>query len=100
MSMNETGVWQNIRGTNPNWIALKSFLAAVRAAGSWKAFERIPRKKFIVLRALCAKGRATTGDPILKFLCELGDNGVVWKILQYWPASQHARGVSPQHVVN
>ena len=35
---------------------------------------------------ILAKGRATTADPIMKFLCELGDNGVVWNVLSYWPA--------------
>ena len=33
-----------------------------------------------------SKGRATTADPIMKFLCELGDNGVVWNVLSYWSA--------------
>ena len=32
------------------------------------------------------KGRATTADPVMKFLCELGDNGVVWNVLSYWSA--------------
>ncbi len=40
----------------------------------------------IVLRCLHVRGRATTADPIMKFLCELGDNGVVWNVLSYWSA--------------
>ena len=32
------------------------------------------------------RGRATTADPVMKFLCELGDNGVVWNVFSYWSA--------------
>ena len=68
------------------WHECKALIAGLRAAGSWKAFERAPRKTLIVLRCLHSKGRATTADPIMKFLCELGDNGVVWNVLSYWSA--------------
>ena len=44
----------------------------------------LPRKAVIRLRSLHARGRATTADPIMKFLCELGDNGVVWNVLSFW----------------
>ena len=68
------------------WNACKTLIAGLRAAGSWKALERVPRKAVIVLRCLHVRGRATTADPIMKFLCELGDNGVVWNVLSYWSA--------------
>ena len=45
-----------------------------------------PRKAVIRLRSLYTRGRATTADPIMKFICELGDNGIVWNVLSYWPA--------------
>ena len=32
------------------------------------------------------RGRAKTEDPVMKFLCRLGDNGVVWNVLSYWRA--------------
>ena len=38
------------------------------------------------LPVLYTRGRATTADPIMKFLCDLGDNGVVWNVFSYWPA--------------
>ena len=66
------------------WNACKALIAGLRAAGSWKAFERAPRKTLIVLRCLHSKGRATTADPVMKFLCELGDNRVVWNVLSFW----------------
>ena len=67
-----------------SWDECKALIAGVRAAGSWKAFDRVPRKAVIRLRSLYARGRATTADPIMKFLCELGDNGIVWNVLSFW----------------
>ena len=66
------------------WHECKALIAGVRAAGSWKAFDRVPRKAVIRLRSLYTRGRATTADPIMKFICELGDNGVVWNVLSFW----------------
>ena len=69
-----------------SWDECKALIAGVRAAGSWKAFDRVPRKAVIRLRSLYTRGRATTADPVMKFLCELGDNGVVWNVLSFWRA--------------
>ena len=66
------------------WHECKALIAGVRAAGSWKAFDRVPRKAVIRLRSLYTSGRATTADPIMKFICELGDNGIVWNVLSFW----------------
>ena len=68
------------------WHECATLIVDFRAAGSWKALERVPRKKVIVLRSLHTRGRATTTDPIMKFLCGLGDNGVVWNVLSFWRA--------------
>ena len=39
-----------------------------------------------MLRCLATKkGRATTTDPVMNFLVKLGDNGVIWKVLGFWP---------------
>ena len=43
------------------------------------------RKQVLMLRCLATKGRATTTDPVLNFLEQLGDNGVIWKVLSFWP---------------
>jgi hypothetical protein len=67
-----------------SWDECKALIAGVRAAGSWKAYDRVPRKAVIRLRSLYTRGRATTADPIMKFLCELGDNRVVWNVLSFW----------------
>ena len=31
-----------------------------------------------------ARGRDGRQDGVVTFLCKLGDNGVVWKILEFW----------------
>ena len=38
-----------------------------------------------MLRCLATKGRAKTTDPVMNFLEQLGDNGVIWKVLSFWP---------------
>jgi len=38
-----------------------------------------------MLRCLATKGRATTTDPVMNFLEQLGDNGVIWTVLSFWP---------------
>ena len=44
------------------------------------------RKQVLTLRCLATKkGRATTTDPVMNFLEQLGDNGVIWKVLSFWP---------------
>ena len=43
------------------------------------------RKQVLMLRCLATKGRATTTDPVMNFLEQLGDNGVIWKVLSFWP---------------
>jgi len=70
----------------PPWKACKVLIRGVRSAGSWKAYARLPRKDVIVLRSLHNSGRAKTDDAIMKFLCQLGDNGVVWNVLSFWRA--------------
>jgi hypothetical protein len=37
------------------------------------------------LRSLVVRGRATTSDPALAFILRLGDNGLFWKCLEFWP---------------
>ena len=57
------------------------------------------RKQILRLRSLLSRGRARPRrEPILEkraaayrsivFLCKLGDNGVVWKILEFWQATR------------
>ena len=69
------------------WLAVKRLVADVRAAGgTYRAYLHEHRKQVLTLRCLATKkGRATTTDPVLNFLEQLGDNGVIWKVLSFWP---------------
>ena len=68
------------------WLAVKRLVADVRAAGgTYRAYLHEHRKQVLVLRCLATKGRATTTDPVLNFLEQLGDNGVIWTVLGFWP---------------
>ena len=67
--------------------AVRTLVASVRAAGSWKAHCRLPHKQILRLRSLVARGRtrerlATTRA--IRFIVRQGDNGIVWTILSYW----------------
>ena len=68
------------------WLAVKRLVAEVRAAGgTYPAYLHEHRKQVLMLRCLATKGRAKTTDPVLNFLAQLGDNGVIWKVLSFWP---------------
>ena len=68
------------------WLAVKRLVADVRAAGgTYRAYLHEHRKQVLMLRCLATKGRATTTDPVMNFLEQLGDNGVIWKVLSFWP---------------
>ena len=68
------------------WLAVKRFVADVRASGgTYRAYLHEHRKQVLTLRCLAIKGRAKTADPVMNFLEQLGDNGVIWKVLGFWP---------------
>ena len=68
------------------WLAVKRLVADVRAAGgTYRAYLHEHRKQVLTLRCLAIKGRANTTDPVMNFLEQLGDNGVIWKVLSFWP---------------
>ena len=66
---------------------VKRLVADVRAAGgTYSAYLHQHRKQVLMLRCLATKkGRAKTTDPVMNFLVKLGDNGVIWKVLSFWP---------------
>ena len=74
-------------GGAEEWLAVKRLVAEVRAAGgTYRAYLHEHRKQLLMLRCLATKkGRATTTDPVMNFLVQLGDNGVIWKVLSFWP---------------
>ena len=71
--------------------AFQALLADVRAAGSWKRYVAAPRKRLIVLRCLCAAGRASP-PPVLARLFPVPESTeapplpreLAWKILEFW----------------
>ena len=89
---------------NEVFVEAKALIAGVRACGgSWKSYCRLPHKQILRLRSLFARGRATLAraprrtlrcygaarhDPAVEFLVKLGDNGVVWRILEFWQATR------------
>ena len=70
--------------------AIRTLVASVRAAGSWKAHCRLAHKEVLRLRSLVARGRAKLRDRharqkrALEFVVRQGDNGIVWHILSFW----------------
>ena len=41
----------------------------------------------LAVRGLAQRGKLSTNDSVLNFLARLGDNGVVWHVLEYWRAT-------------
>ena len=91
---------------NEAFVEAKALISGVRACGgSWKSYCRLPHKQILRLRSLLSRGRARPRrEPKLErdilekraaaayrsivFLCKLGDNGIVWKILEFWQATR------------
>jgi hypothetical protein len=71
---------------------VRTLVASVRAAGSWKAHCRLAHKQVLRLRSLVVRGRAklrtrrrlSRDACALEFLVRQGDNGIVWNILSFW----------------
>ena len=71
---------------------VRTLVASVRAAGSWKAHCRLAHKQVLRLRSLVVRGRAklpssrrhARRELALNFLVRQGDNGIVWNIRSYW----------------
>ena len=70
-----------------NW-GVAEFINRVRLAGSYKNYARAPRIDLLLLRELCARGRALPPrrDPVLKrlFYSAPLPNECFWLILAYW----------------
>jgi len=70
-----------------HWVAVKALLDGVRAAGSYKRYMRTPHRDVLAVRGLAQRDKLSTNDPVLYFLAQLGDNGVVWHVLSFWRAT-------------
>ena len=88
---------------NEAFVEAKALIASIRACGGrWTSYCRLPHKEVLRLRSLVSRGRALPvrkqrrrprgrdgrQDGVVTFLCKLGDNGVVWKILEFWQATR------------
>ena len=79
-----------------HFLAVRTLVASVRAAGSWKAHCRLAHKEVLRLRSLVARGRVklprrrsprgrdVRQERALEFVLRQGDNGIVWNILSFW----------------
>ena len=68
------------------WNECKALIAGLRAAGSWKAFERAPRKTLIVLRCLHSKGPRDDGRPHHEVPLRAGGQRGRLERLSFWRA--------------
>ena len=83
---------------------VKDFICEFTAAGSWKAYARLPRVELVRLRSLCARGRATP-PPELERLFDCPSSAttkkhkaaraarplpkeVFWHVLSFWRTSR------------
>ena len=69
--------------SHAHYTAAKEMILGVRAAGSWRAYAKLPRKKVLLLRSLALRGRAKPRDARMTFLVE-SPNEIAWKVLEYW----------------
>ena len=72
---------------NWHWCEIKRLVAGVRKYGTYKKYVRAPHRDVLAVRGLAQRGKLSTDDSVLNFLARLGDNGVVWHVLEYWRAT-------------
>ncbi len=81
--------------TDEHWLACKDIILGVRAAGSWRAYARLPRKRVLRLRSLMLRGRAKprqTGAPNVVARAFKLPNEMVWKVLAFWRVESEVTG--------
>ena len=72
---------------NEHWMEIKALVHGVRKYGTYKRYARSFHRDVLTVRGLAQRGKLSTSDPVLNFLARLGDNGVVWHVLEYWRAT-------------
>ena len=82
--------------SDEHWLACKTLILGVRAAGSWRAYARLPRLRVLRLRSLMLRGRARArrtraGDAIVSRAFKL-PNEMVWKVLAFWRVESEVTG--------
>ena len=81
--------------SDEHWLACKDLILGVRAAGSWRAYARLPRKRVLRLRSLMLRGRAKprrTGAPNVVARTFKLPNEMVWKVLAFWRVESEVTG--------
>ena len=81
--------------TDEHWLACKDLILGVRAAGLWRAYARLPRKRVLRLRSLMLRGRAKprqTGAPNVVARAFKLPNEMVWKVLAFWRVESEVTG--------
>ena len=81
--------------TDEHWLACKDIILGVRAAGSWRAYARLPRKRVLRLRSLMLRGRAKprrTGAPNVVARAFKLPNEMAWKVLAFWRVESEVTG--------
>ena len=78
---------------NEHWLACKTLVADVRAAGgTWTAYRRQTRKDVLLLRSLVLRGRTKdASDPVVARVFQL-PNDVFCHVLKFWRATCDATG--------
>ena len=78
---------------NEHWLACKTLVADVRAAGgTWTAYRRQSRKDVLRLRSLVLRGRTKdAADPVIARVFQL-PNEMCWNVLKFWRATSDATG--------
>mgnify|MGYP006952591822 CR=1 FL=1 len=73
-----------------NWLCSKRPVTSVRAPraqDSGNPLTEILTRDVLTVRGLAQRGKLSTDDAVLSFLARRADNGVAWKILEYWRAT-------------
>jgi hypothetical protein len=81
-----------------HWLACKTLVADVRAAGgTWPLYRKQSRKDVLRLRSLVLRGRARprvrtrAADPVVARVLRL-PNELCWHVLKFWRATSAATG--------
>ena len=76
-----------------HWLACKTLVADVRAAGgTWTAYRKQSRKDVLLLRSLMLRGRTKDAtDPVIARVFQL-PNEMCWNVLKFWRATSAATG--------
>ena len=65
------------------FVLAKELILGVRAAGSWRAYAKLPRKQVLRLRSLALRDRAEPRSKVITFLVK-SPNEIAWNVLAYW----------------